>query len=171
MARDKKKVEERKVVFTTKMLEEITEKINDGIVLKKFQNPWFKNEVGIRRGAITFFMTEEEIEEYTKCKLDLHYFAEKYCKVKTEDGSIQNITLRDYQKKILDLYHNNRFSILCASRQTGKCLSFNSLVDVENQGIYRVGILYYQILSTIRPLTFLEKIKIKLYDFIFQMGG
>jgi Terminase large subunit, T4likevirus-type, N-terminal len=65
----------------------------------------------------------DEIQEYIKCKLDIHYFAEKYCRVKTEDGSIANIKLRDYQKDILDLYHNGRFSILCGSRQIGKTVS------------------------------------------------
>jgi hypothetical protein len=90
--------------------------------LKRYQNPWFKNEVGVRRSGITFALTEEEIQEYIKCKLDIHYFAEKYCRVKTSDGTIGNIKLRDYQEEILDLY-KGRFSILCGSRQIGKTVS------------------------------------------------
>ena len=115
--------DEKKFVFTTKLVEEITDKINDGVVVKRYQNPWFKNEVGIRRAGLTFMMTDDEIEEYIKCKLDINYFAEKHCKVKTEDGSIQNIKLRDYQRKILELYTTNRFSILCGSRQIGKTIN------------------------------------------------
>lgn len=119
----KKPIEEKKFIFNSKLVEDITDKINDGVVVKRYQNPWFKNEVGVRRSGITFFMTDFEIQEYIRCKLDIHYFAEKYCRVKTEDGSVQNIKLRDYQKDILDLYSKNRFSILCGSRQIGKTIN------------------------------------------------
>ena len=124
MAAIKKQQEiEKKFVFTSENIEEITQKISDGYVIKRYQNPWFKNEVGVRRSGITFALSDYEIQEYIKCKLDIHYFAEKYCKVKREDGSIGNIRLRDYQKDILDLYTKNRFSILCASRQAGKTVN------------------------------------------------
>ncbi len=115
--------EERKIIFTSKYVEEITEKINDGVLVKRFQNPWFKNEVGVRRNGLTFMMTDDEIQEYIRCKIDIQYFAEKYCRIKTEDGSVQNIKLRDYQRDILDLYTKNRFSILCGSRQIGKTIN------------------------------------------------
>ena len=171
MAVSKKQIEERKIVFTSKLVDEVTDKINDGVVLKRFQNPWFKNEIGIRRHGLTFFMTDYEIQEYIKCKLDIQYFAEKYCRIKTEDGSVGNIKLRDYQREILDLYTNNRFSILCGSRQIGKCFSFNTFIEVENTGPIRFGILYYTILSTFRSLKFLEKIKICLYNILYRFEG
>ena len=123
MAVAKKPTEEKKFVFTSKIVDEVTEKINDGVVVKRFQNPWFKNEVGVRRAGLTFMMTEDEIQEYIRCKIDIQYFAEKYCRIKTEDGSVQNIKLRDYQRDILDLYTKNRFSILCGSRQIGKTIN------------------------------------------------
>jgi hypothetical protein len=68
-------------------------------------------------------MTPDEQQEYVRCALDVHYFVEKYCKVKREDGSIGNILLRDYQKEILDNFVNSRFNILMASRQVGKTIS------------------------------------------------
>lgn len=117
------KEKERQMIFTTKLVDESTEKINDGVVLKRYQNPWLKNEIGIRRAGVTFKMTPEEQQEYIKCALDVHYFTEKYCKVKTEDGSINNIKLREYQREILDNFVNNRFNILMASRQVGKTIS------------------------------------------------
>lgn len=118
----KKEVVEKKFIFTTKLVDEITAKINDGFLLKRFENPWFKNEVGVRRAGLSFGVTDLEWDEYIKCKADIHYFAETYCKVKREDGSIGNIGLRDYQKDILDLF-SGRFSILCASRQIGKTIN------------------------------------------------
>ena len=115
--------QERQMVFTTKLVIEATDKINDGVLVKKFQNPWLKNEIGLRRSGVTFKMTPEEQQEYIKCALDVHYFTEKYCKVKTEDGSINHIKLREYQKEILDNFMNSRFNILMASRQVGKTIS------------------------------------------------
>jgi hypothetical protein len=117
-----KEENEKQMIFTTKIVEEATEKINDGVILKRYQNPWLKGEVGIRRPGVVFRMTTEEQEEYIKCALDIHYFVEKYCKVKREDGSVGNIKLRDYQEEILDLF-SNRFSILMAARQCGKTIS------------------------------------------------
>jgi hypothetical protein len=117
------KQQERQMIFTTKLVDEATDKINDGIVVKRYQNPWLKSEVGLRRAGASFKMTPDEQQEYVRCALDVHYFTEKYCKVKTEDGSINNILLRDYQKEMLDNFVNNRFSILMASRQVGKTIS------------------------------------------------
>jgi hypothetical protein len=121
----------KKVVFTTKMVDEITQRISDGEVIKRMYNPWFQNDVGVRRNGIAFKMTPEEIQEYIKCASDIHYFADNYCKIKLEDGSVGQMTLRDYQKDILDLYSENRFSILCSSRQIGKCFSMTTNVLVE----------------------------------------
>lgn len=115
--------QERQMVFTTKLVEESTDKINDGIVVKRYQNPWLKSEVGLRRAGVSFRMTADEQQEYVRCALDVHYFVEKYCKVKREDGSVGSIKLRDYQKEILDNFVNNRFNILMASRQVGKTIS------------------------------------------------
>jgi hypothetical protein len=123
MAKQVKEEEERKFIFNTKIVDEVTSKINDGVVIKRYQNPWFQSEIGLRKAGITFMMADDEIQEYIKCKLDIHYFAEKYCRIKTEDGSIQNIKLRDYQKDVLDLYSKNRFSILMGSRQIGKTIN------------------------------------------------
>ena len=123
MAVAKKEEVVKHIVFTTKMVENVTKNINDGVVVKRFQNPWFQNEIGVRRSGVVFNRTEEELQEYIKCKLDIKYFAQKYCKIKTEDGTITHIELRDYQKEILDLFSKNRFSILCSSRQIGKTVN------------------------------------------------
>ena len=116
-------IQEKQMVFTTKLVDEATDKINDGIVIKRYQNPWLKSEVGLRRSGVTFRMTPDEQQEYVRCALDVHYFVEKYCKVKREDGSVGNIFLRAYQKEILDNFVNSRFNILMASRQVGKTIS------------------------------------------------
>jgi len=115
--------QERQMIFTTKLVDEASDKINDGIVIKRYQNPWLKSEVGLRRAGVAFKMSADEQQEYVRCALDVHYFVEKYCKVKREDGSVGSIKLRDYQKEILDNFVTNRFNILMASRQVGKTIS------------------------------------------------
>jgi len=122
---------EKQMVFTAKLVEEMTNKLNDGVILKRYENPWMKSEIGIRRAGVTYAFTEHEIEEYVKCSQDIHYFTEKYCKVKTEDGSIGAIKLRDYQKDIMDNFVSNRFNILMASRQVGKCSSLETNVTCQ----------------------------------------
>lgn len=123
MSRTKSTAQDRKFIFSTAVIEEIKKKQDDGVILKRYENPWFKNEEGIRRSGLTFALSPDEMQEYIKCKLDVKYFAEKYCKIKTEDGTVQHIELRDYQKGILDLFSQNRFSILCSSRQSGKTIN------------------------------------------------
>jgi hypothetical protein len=118
-----KEIIEKQMIFTTRLVDESSDKINDGIVIKRYQNPWLKSEVGLRRAGVSFRMSPEEQEEYIKCALDVHYFTEQYCKVKTEDGSVGQIKLREYQKEILDNFVNSRFNILMASRQVGKTIS------------------------------------------------
>ena len=118
-----KPTDERQMVFNTKLVDEATDKINDGVVLKRYQNPWLKSEIGLKRSGVTFKMTAEEQQDYIRCAVDIQYFTEKYCKTKREDGSVGPITLRDYQEEILNNFVQNRFNILMASRQVGKTVS------------------------------------------------
>ena len=99
------------------------QKENLGLKKTLAEKIWFENKRGIRKANLAFGMTQEELTEYAKCKYSVKYFSEAYCKIKKEDGTIGQMTLRDYQKDIIDLYTNNRFSILCASRQVGKTVS------------------------------------------------
>lgn len=122
-AKAKPDIDNKLFVFTADVIDDILEKQNLGYLLRRHENPWWKNQTGVRRAGIVWGWTDEEMDEYTRCKLDVHYFAETYCKIKLEDGSVNNLKLRDYQKDIIDLYTNNRFSMLMASRQTGKTIS------------------------------------------------
>jgi hypothetical protein len=112
----------RQIIWTTKMVEEATEKINNGFVLSRLENPFYEKIVGLRTSGLVFKMSPEEQEEYIKCALDIHYFASTYCYIKGEEGQPIIIPLRDYQNEILDNFFNNRFNILMASRQIGKTI-------------------------------------------------
>lgn len=162
----------KQVVWTSKLVEEKIDLLNMGEILKNIDNPFHEKVVGLRKSGLSFRMSQNEINEYIKCKTDLHYFAENYCWVKGEKGEPVKIKLRDYQEEILDNFFKNRFNILMSSRQSGKCLYFNTIIYIENNNqryFTRIGSLYYYILSKSRQLTFLEKMKIKLYDILFLL--
>ncbi len=158
--------EEENLIITTEKINEIHEKERLGLKLKRHEGLWHDKNIGVRRSGVIFEMTPEEVEEYTKCKLSIFYFANNYCKVKREDGKVGLIELRDYQRDILRLYHDNRYSILMASRQVGKCVSFNTIVSILKGDLieeFTIGELYYNELKKIRPLNIYEKSKLFLY--------
>jgi intein/homing endonuclease len=113
---------EKKIVWTTKKVQEAAQKLNDGYILPNYEIPFFEKTVGLRKKSISFGFTGNEYDEYVKCKLDVTYFANNYCFIKVEDGSFKLMNIRDYQYDILDLYDNNKYSILMASRQVGKTI-------------------------------------------------
>ena len=165
------KIEE--FILTSEIIKDIEERENLGKLLKRYEKLWFSNTRGVRKPYLTFAMTEDEFEEYIKCKINIHYFAESYCQIKREDGSVGPMKLREYQKDIIDLYTKNNRSILMASRQTGKCNSFitNVLIVSDNDQIIKIpiGLLYYNEVKKERKLTLLEKFKIKLYNILYKL--
>lgn len=80
-----------------------------------------EGDISMRKANINFEYTKEEQKELLRCAKDIIYFAEKYAYSMTDEG-IKKIKLRNYQKEILKDFVTNRFSILMASRQIGKCL-------------------------------------------------
>ncbi len=110
-------------VITTKKVNDILEKEKYALKLKRSETLWHNRLIGVRKAGLSFAMSKEERQEYTKCKLSVFYFAQKYCQIKREDGTIGYIELRDYQKDIIKLIDDNKYSILMASRQSGKSIS------------------------------------------------
>lgn len=58
--------------------------------------------------------------EWIKCKEKIEYFVEKYVRIISIDDGIIPFKLYDYQKKLIKLYNDNRFSISTMARQAGK---------------------------------------------------
>ena len=59
--------------------------------------------------AIEF--TEENIIEYVKCKEDPVYFANNYIKIVSLDEGLTQFHPYDFQEKLINNFHNNRFNI------------------------------------------------------------
>jgi hypothetical protein len=118
----------KQIIWTTKKVEETIEQINMGFHPKGDMNPFFEGSPGFRKPGLAFKLTQFELEEYIKCKMDIHYFSENYCYVKGDQGEPIKLKLRDYQKEILDNFFNNRFNILMASRQVGKTVCSSIMI-------------------------------------------
>tara|TARA_Y100000287_G_scaffold44107_1_gene34376 strand:- start:4010 stop:5653 length:1644 start_codon:yes stop_codon:yes gene_type:complete len=91
--------------------------------------------------AIEF--TEEQIQEYIRCKNDPVYFAKNYVQIVTLDHGLQPFKLYDFQEKLVKNFHENRFNICKMPRQTGKSttvVSFLLHYAVFNDSV-NIGIL------------------------------
>ena len=114
---DKDGIRAKRMVWSTKSIELAIKGIIAG--KKLIANPFYEKQTSLLKGDLVFERTEEEISEWIKCKNDILYFAEKYCKLMTPEG-VRHIQLRDYQKKYLRHLEKNRLSIYLSCRQSGK---------------------------------------------------
>ena len=74
----------------------------------------------LRRANIKTQYTPEMIAEWKRCRKDIIYFAETYCAITHIDYGTIKVQLRDYQKDMLKIMHENRMSVHKLSRQLGK---------------------------------------------------
>ena len=64
--------------------------------------------------------TQEQILEFVACKNDPVYFAQQHVKIVSLDEGLVPFQPYDFQKKLIENFHNNRFNICKMPRQTGK---------------------------------------------------
>ena len=74
----------------------------------------------LKRANVPINFTEEQIQEYLKCKADPVYFAKNYIKIVSLDEGLVPFSLYDFQEEMVKTFHANRFNIAKLPRQTGK---------------------------------------------------
>jgi len=87
--------------------------------------------------------TEDQIREFLRCKEDPVYFAKNYVKIVSLDEGLVPFRPYDFQEKLINNFHNNRFNICKMPRQTGKsttCVSYLLHYAVFNDSV-NIGIL------------------------------
>lgn len=117
-------------IWTTKFITETLKKMEAGAAADT--SCFWNQDTGFRAADINFQMTQEETEEFVKCSDDVIYFSNKYCFAMTDEG-IANIELRPYQENMLRSFQQNRFVVMMASRQIGKCHLFNTKIKILNK--------------------------------------
>lgn len=115
-------------IWTTEKINQLIEDINNGVkdIRKLGMSPFKDNDINLRRENLPFEYTPEEIDELSKCKSSLIYFALNHCVIQTNNGRMivkDAGGLRDFQNQILKAYKDNNLNILMASRQTGKTVT------------------------------------------------
>jgi len=64
--------------------------------------------------------TKEQVVEFYKCAGDPVYFAKNYVKIVSLDEGLTQFNPYDFQEKLINNFHDNRFNICKMPRQTGK---------------------------------------------------
>lgn len=80
----------------------------------------YLNNPKLKKVGVPISMTQEQINEYIRCKNDPIYFAQNYVQIVTLDRGFVNIDLYPFQKDTITDIQNNRFVVMKAGRQVGK---------------------------------------------------
>ena len=74
----------------------------------------------LKRANTPIEFTQEQILEFMACREDPVYFAQKHVKIVTLDKGLMPFEPYDFQQKLIENFHGNRFNICKMPRQTGK---------------------------------------------------
>ena len=83
-------------------------------------NDVYLGNPNLKKAGTPIQFTQEQINEWIKCKNDPIYFAMNYIQIISLDEGLVPFKMYDFQKDILRDFHNNRFNIAKLPRQTGK---------------------------------------------------
>ncbi|MFZ9784679.1 MAG: terminase large subunit domain-containing protein, partial [Candidatus Nanopelagicaceae bacterium] len=83
-------------------------------------NDVYLGNPNLKKAGTPINFTKKQIDEWIKCKNDPIYFAVNYIKIISLDEGLVPFEMYDFQQKILEDFHNNRFNIAKLPRQTGK---------------------------------------------------
>ena len=74
----------------------------------------------LKKAGVKLEYTQEQVDEYIKCSKDPIYFAENYVTIVNVDVGLMKFKMWGFQKEMIKVYHENRFSITKCPRQVGK---------------------------------------------------
>jgi len=74
----------------------------------------------LKKANVAQEFTQEQILEFMACKQDPVYFAKQHVKIVSLDEGLVPFKPYDFQEKLIENFHQNRFNICKMPRQTGK---------------------------------------------------
>ena len=74
----------------------------------------------LKKANVAQEFTKEQILEFVACREDPVYFAKNYVKIVSLDEGLVQFEPYDFQEKLINNFHDNRFNICKMPRQTGK---------------------------------------------------
>ena len=87
------------------------------------KNEGYLGNTLVKRAGIETQYTQQEMQEYMKCSEDPTHFIENYTQIISLDEGMVPFKLRGYQESLINHYNDNRFSVVLASRQSGKSIT------------------------------------------------
>lgn len=84
----------------------------------------------LRKPGAAATWTEHQQIEFIKCMQDPIYFTEHYVKIVHVDKGLINFKPRRFQKEIASSVKNNRFTLVMACRQSGKCAESCETINI-----------------------------------------
>lgn len=96
-------------------------------------NLTYRDNDTLKRGGVQISYTQQQIDEYIKCSQDEIYFIENYVKIINLDQGLIKFKMWDFQKKLINLLHNERFVISKIARQQGKCNHKDTIIKIRNK--------------------------------------
>lgn len=107
----------KKRYIDKEFITEVLRKSYFGENLTRVQNIFHQGQIGTLKSGYKYVRNDFEDDEYFKCKNDLKYFIESYCKLRKPE--LGNIKLRKYQIEWINEYLENGYINFLVSRQTG----------------------------------------------------
>ena len=83
------------------------------------QNQYLGNP-NLKRANVSVEFTKEQIQEYQKCMDDPIHFIQEHMKIVSLDEGLVPFKMYDFQKHMVQTFHDNRFTICKLPRQSGK---------------------------------------------------
>lgn len=92
----------------------------------------YNGNQNLKRAGIELSYTEDQILDIIKSKEDMNHFFENHVKIISLDDGVVNFNPYLYQKDILKVFKDNRFSICLTSRQMGKCVNEDTAISIHD---------------------------------------
>jgi len=86
-------------------------------------NIFYNGNPNIKKAGVTQNYTTDEMAEYIKCSQDPVYFIKKYVKIISLDEGLVLFDMWEFQEKMINTFHTERFSINLLPRQMGKTIT------------------------------------------------
>ena len=102
------------------------------------QDTAYKQNPLLKQRGVNIDFTKEQVKEVIKCSQDPEYFLSEYIKVISLDDGIVPFHPYPFQQKLIDSFHNNRFTICKLPRQSGKSVTVTAYLI--HQAIFRDNI-------------------------------
>ena len=87
----------------------------------------------LKAAGVQLEMTDEQLDELSKCIDDPIYFIRNYVNIIHVDKGLIPFDMWPFQEEIVKLYHENRHVILKLPRQAGKCVSKETTINIRNK--------------------------------------